>query len=236
MGMGKPPGMQPVAMQPANFQPVITPQSSTDITKLKQNWETTEKNKQMALNKAMQRMKEKNQEQGASSPPSFIPMKKLEQTNVDNVFNQTQLVKKNIKLSINPKISEASNLFDATDMYGKNDPQMTNMYANMVGNNESRNMMDPRSRIEMEAVGNRAKLKEQLRKQMIEKEKQDELQRIKAEMEKEIRREFEADMEKERKKLLLEDPKLKAEMQKLEMITEVKRKQEEQKSKEEKEN
>merc|ERR1712096_567699 len=160
MGMGKPPGMQPVAMQPANFQPVITPQSSTDIQKLKQNWETTEKNKQMALNKAMQRMKEKNQEQGASSPPSFIPMKKLEQTNVDNVFN-------------------------ATDMYGKNDPQMTNMYANMVGNNE-RNMMDPRSRIEMEAVGNRAKLKEQLRKQMIEKEKQDELQRIKAEMEKEI--------------------------------------------------
>merc|ERR1712096_591729 len=215
MGMGKPPGMQPVAMQPANFQPVITPQSSTDIQKLKQNWETTEKNKQMALNKAMQRMKEENQEQGASSPPSFIPMKKLEQTNVDNVFNQTQLVKKNIKLSINPKISEASNLFDATDMYGKNDPQMTNMYANMVGNNE-RNMMDPRSRIEMEAVGNRAKLKEQLRK--------------------EIRRELEADMEKERKKLLLEDPKLKAEMQKLEMIKEVKRKQEEQKSKEEKEN
>ena len=60
----------------------------------------------MAMNKAMQRMKEKNQTEGAQSPPSFIPMKKLEQTNVDNVFNQNKLVNKNIKLSINPKISE----------------------------------------------------------------------------------------------------------------------------------
>ena len=45
-------------------------------------------------------------------------------------------------------------------------------------------MMDQRARVEMEAMGNRAKLKEQLRKQMEDKLKEDQMARIKAEVSK----------------------------------------------------
>ena len=47
-------------------------------------------------------------------------------------------------------------------------------------------MMDQRARVEMEAMGNRAKLKEQLRKQMEDKLKEDQMARIKAEVSKKI--------------------------------------------------